>query len=62
LEKMFDNQMLLVLNNVTEVNGIGYQTMQKWEKTQDTFFDLGVITKKINLTDMFTNDFLPKNK
>lgn len=46
----------------TEANGLGWQTAERWGKTQDTLYEQEVMDKKIDVKQLFTNDFLPKKK
>lgn len=49
----------LTRNKDTEKYSLGYQTKEKWKKTQDLLYDQGLIDKKININEIFTNRFLP---
>jgi len=40
------------------LNGIGYTTLKDWEKSIDTLLRMGLINKKINPHECFTNRFL----
>ena len=42
-----------------EKTGFGVQTAQRWAHTQDVLFTLGMIDRKLDLNQIFTNDFLP---
>lgn len=60
-QEMLD-QMSLVISHMqsedTKKYGIGYQSQQKWEKTQDLLYDQVLIDKKIDLKEVYTNEFL----
>lgn len=49
----------LLQSEDTKLHGLGYQSKERWEKTQDLIFDTGFLDKKTNINDVFTNDFLP---
>jgi len=57
------NQIMLVISHMqsedTKQHGIGYQSQQRWEKTQNLLLDEALIEKKINLKEVYTNEFLP---
>ncbi|HYP20348.1 MAG TPA: hypothetical protein VEY08_09755, partial [Chloroflexia bacterium] len=38
----------------------GWVDAEVWEKTQDALFDFGIIKKKVDVGEMFTNEFLEK--
>jgi NitT/TauT family transport system substrate-binding protein len=42
----------------TQANGIGYSTAEKWEAMQNALVDMGIMTSKVDVKDVFTNDFL----
>lgn len=44
-------------NSVTKKYGLGYQTKQGWEDTQNFAFEGGLIDKKINMNEIYTNEF-----
>ncbi|HID92823.1 MAG TPA: ABC transporter substrate-binding protein [bacterium (Candidatus Stahlbacteria)] len=39
--------------------GFGWQTKARWEETQDLLFGLNLIDRKMDVTTIYTNDFLP---
>jgi NitT/TauT family transport system substrate-binding protein len=43
----------------TENAGIGAQTAQRWAHTRDVLRDLGMIDREIDLSEVFTNAYLP---
>lgn len=49
----------LLQSEDTKLHGLGHQSEERWEKTQDLIFDTGLLEKKTNINDAFTNDFLP---
>jgi NitT/TauT family transport system substrate-binding protein len=42
----------------TEANGFGHSTKEEWESMQKQLVQMGLITTPIDVTKMFTNDFL----
>jgi len=49
----------LMQNDYTKKHGLGSQSQERWEKTQDLLYDQGLIDKKIDLKEIFTDEFLP---
>jgi len=47
----------LIKNKVTEKYGIGYQTQEGWEATQNFAYEGGLIEKKIDIKEIYTNNF-----
>lgn len=45
-------------NETTKKYGLGYQTKERWDETQDFLFEMGLIDKKINVEDLYTNEYL----
>jgi len=41
----------------TKTHGVGYQSQEKWTKTQNLLFDLGMVEKKLDLKDVYTSKF-----
>lgn len=41
----------------TKANGLGWQTAEGWERTQQNLFDTGVIDKKVDVKEIFTTEF-----
>ncbi len=62
-QEMLD-QIKLVISHMqsedTKKYGLGYQSLDKWEKTQDLLYCQVLIDKKIDLNEVYTNKFLPK--
>jgi len=48
----------MVETEFTKKQGLGYQSEEKWISTQELLFDLGIITEKININELYTNEFL----
>ena len=46
------------LSAETEKNGIGYSTKEKWEEMQKALVDMGIMESPIDVSKVFTNDFL----
>ncbi|MFI4987130.1 MAG: hypothetical protein ACHQF3_06800, partial [Alphaproteobacteria bacterium] len=44
----------------TVKNGIGYSTKEKWEAMQKSLVDIGIMQTQVDVTKVFTNDFLKK--
>ena len=42
----------------TKAHGLGWQTAQGWAQTQQNLFDTKVIDKKVDVNELFTDDFL----
>jgi NitT/TauT family transport system substrate-binding protein len=42
----------------TKQNGIGHSTKERWEAMQDALVDMGLMTNKVDVTQVFTNDFV----
>ena len=42
-----------------EKMGLGAQTEARWAHTRDVLFDLGMIDRKVDVAEIFTNDYLP---
>jgi NitT/TauT family transport system substrate-binding protein len=42
----------------TETHGIGYSTKAKWEAMQSALLDMGIMANGIDVTKVFTNEFL----
>ncbi|MCK4730116.1 MAG: ABC transporter substrate-binding protein [Candidatus Aenigmarchaeota archaeon] len=43
-----------------KIYSLGQFNKNQWTMTQDTLFDLGVITKKTPISEMYTDEFVPK--
>jgi len=52
----------LMQNDYTKKYGLGYQSEERWQKTQDFLYDQGLIDKKIDLKEIFTDEFLPQSR
>ncbi|MBU1862237.1 MAG: ABC transporter substrate-binding protein [Candidatus Omnitrophica bacterium] len=50
----------LMQSQYTKQYGYGYQSKEKWEATQDLLYEQGLIDKKIDINEVYTNKFLPK--
>lgn len=59
LLKTFIDMILNCKNETTKKYGFGYQTREGWENVQDYLIEVGLIDKKINLDEVYTNEFLP---
>ena len=54
------NQLIPILQSPdVEKMGIGAQTAERWAHTRDVLLDLGMIGRKVDVAELFTNDFLP---
>jgi len=38
----------------------GFESPQDWQKSCNLLYDIGIITKKTNISEMYTNEFVPK--
>lgn len=54
----FKTELSVLDTSVTRENGFGYQTKERWDELQDMLYDLKMIDKKIDVTTVFTNEFL----
>lgn len=54
----FKGVIHLVENQDTKKYGFGYQTKEQWKEMQDILFDLKIIDKKIDVSTVYTNEFL----
>ena len=54
---MLEGIPLLTKNEVTKKYGIGYQIQERWEATQNFVFEGGLIDKKIDVKEIYTNEF-----
>lgn len=55
LDKEFDRG---ALTDATKKNGVGWQTQEQWKTLADSMFDLKVIDKAIDVSRIFTNDYV----
>ncbi|TAM41749.1 hypothetical protein EPN54_01660 [bacterium] len=55
----FKSSVDLLQSEDTKLHGLGHQSEERWEKTQDLIFNTGFLEKKTKIRDVFTNDFLP---
>jgi NitT/TauT family transport system substrate-binding protein len=44
----------------TQKYGLGYQSPERWKNLQDLLFEQGIIKKKVDVSLLFTNKYLPK--
>lgn len=54
----FKDELSVLENSTTQEHGFGYQTKERWEELQDMLYDIQTIEKKIDVTTVFTNEFL----
>lgn len=54
---MFKGISRFIESEVTKKYGLGYQTLQGWESTQDFVFKEKLIDKKIDVKEIYTNKF-----
>ncbi|KPJ54881.1 hypothetical protein AMJ47_02300 [Parcubacteria bacterium DG_72] len=38
----------------------GFESPEDWERTQDLLYDVGIITEKKDISEMYTNEFIPQ--
>ena len=55
----FPQVLELIDSPDTEKHELGWSTREGWEAMQSTLLSLKLIKKKINISEVFTNDFLP---
>jgi NitT/TauT family transport system substrate-binding protein len=55
-------KVLEVSMSIYQKDPLGYSDPQAWENMQTIMLDMGLITKAVDLPDMFSNDFLMKEK
>jgi NitT/TauT family transport system substrate-binding protein len=56
--KICETSLDLQLSDEAKKNKLGWLAREKWEWTQNVWFDLGEIKKKLPVDEYFTNDFL----
>jgi NitT/TauT family transport system substrate-binding protein len=56
--KICEVSLDLQLSDDAKKNKLGWLSREKWEWTQNVWFDLGEIKKKLPVDEYFTNDFL----
>lgn len=54
-------QMDLVYGGDAEENGVGYMTEERWNLLMEQLLELKLISKKEDVKNVFTNEFLPSN-
>jgi NitT/TauT family transport system substrate-binding protein len=54
---MLDGMFKVLESKATKEHGLGYQTKEGWEETQNLIFELGLIEKKLDVNEIYTNDF-----
>jgi NitT/TauT family transport system substrate-binding protein len=42
----------------TEVHGIGYSTLEKWQAMQTALLEMGIMESGVDITKVFTNEYL----
>ena len=56
-------QLIPILSSEdTEQMGLGAQTEARWEHTRDVLLELGMVQRKVETSEIFTNKFLPKTQ
>lgn len=58
--KKFLRMKELIENEVADEYGIGHQDTAKWDSTQEILYELGLIEEKIDVNNLYTNEFLSK--
>lgn len=51
----------LMYSQRTDEHGWGWMTDQAWARLYENLYDAGVIKEELKVSDVYTNDFLPKN-
>ncbi len=57
---MLDTELPDAVSPVTEAHGLGWQTAEQWQALHDMLVEFEAITQPVNVTEAFTNDFLPQ--
>jgi NitT/TauT family transport system substrate-binding protein len=55
----FRNLIPILQSDDTRKTGVGTQTAARWTHTRDILHDLGMIDRKIDVAEIYTNDYLP---
>lgn len=56
-----ENMEDLIYNDVTEENGMGYMTEERWQTLVDQLEGIGSLEEPVEVSDLYTNEFLPEN-
>jgi NitT/TauT family transport system substrate-binding protein len=59
LDATVQRQILLISVEQWKAERLGYSDPQSWENMQNVLLDMGLISKKIDLSKAYTNEFLP---
>lgn len=59
-ETLLQLQVLMETVVLWDADQLGYADTASWEVTQDTLLQMGFIDERIDVTNAFTNDFLPE--
>lgn len=54
---LIESLIKFMTNETTKKYGLGYQTKERWDETQDFLFETGLIDKKINIEELYTNEY-----
>ncbi len=57
---MMDTEMARAVSDLTEENGLGWQTLEQWSALHDTLVEFEAIAKPIDVSQAFTDEFLKR--
>jgi ABC-type nitrate/sulfonate/bicarbonate transport system substrate-binding protein len=55
---MLTTELERALTDSTRRNGLGWQTREQWQSFHDTLLEFGGIEKRVDVTSVFTDEFL----
>jgi ABC-type nitrate/sulfonate/bicarbonate transport system substrate-binding protein len=56
---MLETELADAVSPITEANGLGWQTTEQWQALHDMLVEYQAIEKPIDVSQAFTNEFLP---
>jgi NitT/TauT family transport system substrate-binding protein len=59
LDPVLQKQKLATVIGLWKADRLGYSQPKAWESMQSVLLDMGLLTKPLDLTKTFTNDYLP---
>ena len=59
LDPVLQKQKLAIAIGLWKADRLGYSQPKSWESMQSVLLDMGLLTKPLDLSKAFTNDFLP---
>jgi ABC-type nitrate/sulfonate/bicarbonate transport system substrate-binding protein len=57
---MMDTEMGRAVTDLTEENGLGWQTLDQWSALHDTLVEFDAIAQPIDVSQAFTNEFIER--